>query len=122
MRVKTSYKKGEGITLHLCEIYCNTVLETSEGNQVAICMRDDTIEFNIINHHPCWYRINMQTGEVFPMNMEPANAADAETNTESAQSVECTCVPVHTPPEAFIHGNLFLVRDNCPVHFGTLRQ
>ena len=35
---------------------------------------------------------------------------------------KCTCVPIHTPPEAFVHGNLFLVMGDCPVHFGTLRQ
>lgn len=52
MRIKTSHDK-EGTTLRLCEIFYNTVLETAEGNQVAICMRDDTIEFNIVKHNPC---------------------------------------------------------------------
>jgi hypothetical protein len=67
MKIKTTHIPGEGTTIHLCEIYGNTVLETAEGNQVAICMRDDTIEFNVVKHDPCWYRIDMKTGAVISM-------------------------------------------------------
>jgi len=56
---------AEDRTVLLKEIYCNTVLETAEGNQVAICMRDDTIEFNVVKFNK-WYRIDMQTGEFSP--------------------------------------------------------
>lgn len=49
------------------EVYCNTVLETSEGNKIAICMRDDTIEFNVLDHNK-WYRVDMQTGTVNAMD------------------------------------------------------
>jgi hypothetical protein len=60
-------KIGQNREIILQEIFCNVVLETAEGNQVAICMRDDTIELNIVKYHPCWYRIDMQTGEVNKM-------------------------------------------------------
>jgi len=64
MKIDNKYddKSGEWY-LSLQEMYCNTVLETTEGNQIAICMRDDTIEFNVMKFNK-WYRINMQTGKV----------------------------------------------------------
>ena len=65
MKVDIKYV-GEESYLSLKEIYCNTVLETEEGNKVSICMRDDTIEFNVMNFNK-WYRINMQTGTVDSM-------------------------------------------------------
>ena len=69
--MKITHKKiGNEDILSLQEIYCNTVLETKEGNQVAVCMRDDTIEFNVIKHNK-WYRINMQNGEVERLTNEP---------------------------------------------------
>lgn len=70
MKVTASHD-NEGTTIHLKEIFCNTVLETAEGNRVAICMRDDTIEFNVIRHDPCWWRIDMATGMVHPMGTTP---------------------------------------------------
>lgn len=65
MKIEVKYDE-EGPFVSLQEIYSNTVLETREGNCVAICMRDDTIEFNVIKFNK-WYRINMQTGEVEAM-------------------------------------------------------
>jgi len=52
--------------ISLQEIYCNTVLETKEGNQLAICMRDDTIEMAVVGHAK-WYRVDMQSGDIEPM-------------------------------------------------------
>ena len=43
--VEKNDNNGKGTYKSLQEIYCNTVLETAEGNQVAICMRDDTIDW-----------------------------------------------------------------------------
>ena len=62
MKITNKYG-SEGQYIALGEIYGNTVLETEEGNEVAICMRDDTIEFNVVKFGN-WYRINMQTGSV----------------------------------------------------------
>lgn len=56
----------EGMYTSLQEIYGNTVLETAEGKQLAICMRDDTIEMSVVGKGG-WYRANMQTGEVEPL-------------------------------------------------------
>ena len=66
MKIETKQDK-EGFYLSLQEIYCGVVLETREGNQISICMRDDTIEFNVIKFDK-WYRINMQTGEIESQN------------------------------------------------------
>ena len=68
MRISTGKVDNETVLL-LQEIYCNTVLETAEGNRVAICMRDDTIEFNIIKLNK-WCRINMSTGDISPGYIE----------------------------------------------------
>lgn len=49
------------------EVYGGFTLRTSEGNEIHICMRDDTFEFNIMPKGATeynWKRINMQTGEV----------------------------------------------------------
>ncbi|MCP3683568.1 MAG: hypothetical protein GY861_12845 [bacterium] len=77
---------AEDRTVLLKEIYCNTVLETAEGNQLAICMRDDTIELNVVKLHPCWHRVNMQTGEIFPM-VESTEKSDNTTKAEIYQSL-----------------------------------
>ena len=53
----------ENGTLKLQEISCGTVLETQEGNQLAICMRDDTIELSVIGSDK-WYRVDMETGDI----------------------------------------------------------
>jgi hypothetical protein len=53
--------------LGLKEIYSGVLLETSEGNQVGLCMRDDTIEMNICPNgidSGNWWKVNMQTGVV----------------------------------------------------------
>ncbi|MCZ6897669.1 MAG: hypothetical protein O7D95_03020 [Betaproteobacteria bacterium] len=57
---------GKESVLSLQEIYCNTVLETEEGNQLAICMRDDTIEMSVVGSDK-WFRANMKTGVIHEM-------------------------------------------------------
>lgn len=56
----------EGTYVSLQEIFCNAVLETAEGNQLSVCMRDDTIELRVVGK-PFWWRVNMQTGAVEPL-------------------------------------------------------
>lgn len=49
------------------EVYSGFTLRTAGGNDLHICMRDDTFEFNIMprgTEEYNWKRINMQTGEV----------------------------------------------------------
>jgi len=53
--------------LVLREVYCNTLLETQEGNQIAVCMRDDTFEILVLPkgaNSNNWWRVNMQTGRI----------------------------------------------------------
>ena len=47
----------------LKEIYNSVILETAEGNQFAICMRDDTVEMTVIGSQQ-WYRANIQEGNI----------------------------------------------------------
>ncbi len=54
----------------LKEVFSGVMMETSEGNRVGLCMRGDTIEFNVIpaeGGRSRWFQINMQTLEVRPM-------------------------------------------------------
>lgn len=51
--------------LRLKEVFSGILLETEEGNQIGICMRDDTLEINICpksKNTDNWWRVNMQTG------------------------------------------------------------
>lgn len=54
-------------SLRLKEVFSGILMETSEGNQVGICMRDDTLEINVC---PAgfdtgnWWRVNMQTEKI----------------------------------------------------------
>jgi hypothetical protein len=54
----------------ISEVFSGAFLETSEGNRIGFCMRDDTIEFNVLpkgSNSSLWYRIDMQTREVTKM-------------------------------------------------------
>lgn len=71
MKTVIKYDESEKFPyLALKEIYSNTVLETEEGNEVAICMRDNTIEFNIMpkgTKKQNWYRVNMEDATIEKM-------------------------------------------------------
>jgi hypothetical protein len=57
------------------EVYSNFVMRTEEGNEIAICMRDDTFEINVLPNKNIegnkdvgehnWYRVDMQQGTVY---------------------------------------------------------
>lgn len=60
----------------LQEIYNGVILETREGNQISICMRDDTFEINILSKKDgsCrWHRINMQERTIEKTNIKSNN-------------------------------------------------
>jgi hypothetical protein len=49
----------------LKEVFSGVLLETQEGNQIGVCMRDDTFEINIMpdgstKHN--WWRVDMKNG------------------------------------------------------------
>lgn len=52
------------------KVYSGAFIETSEGNRIGFCMRDDTIEFNIlpISGGAKWFRVDMQNLRVDPMD------------------------------------------------------
>lgn len=53
--------------LRLKEVFSGVLLETEEGNQIGICMRDDTVEINICpegKNTNNWWRVNMQKGVI----------------------------------------------------------
>lgn len=54
---------NEKYELVLKEIYTDTILETKEGNQLFICMRDDTIEMGVRGSDIA-YRVDMETGKI----------------------------------------------------------
>ena len=56
----------EGGVLVITECYCGVIMRTSEGNEIGICMRDDTFEVNVMpngEHTGNWWRVNMESGE-----------------------------------------------------------
>ena len=63
----------EDRSMVLKEVYSGAYIETSEGNRLGFCMRDDTVEFNVIpagSDRTQWFRVNMQTLEVEKMGHE----------------------------------------------------
>ena len=54
----------------LTEVFNGLLFETSEGNRLGLCMRDDTFEINILPRNASqhqWFRVNMQTLTIEPM-------------------------------------------------------
>jgi len=57
---------SEDGNLVLEEVYNSVILKTSEGNEFAICMRDDTVEMKVVQSDR-WHRANMETGDIYEM-------------------------------------------------------
>ena len=53
--------------LRLKEVYSGVILETSEGNQLGVCMRDNTFELTI-SKLDRYYTIDMETGDMIDLN------------------------------------------------------
>jgi len=59
--------EARGNDIVLKEVYSGVLLETSKGNSIGICMRDDTFEINVIpkgSKERRWHRVNMQSGTI----------------------------------------------------------
>ena len=52
--------------LLLKEVFNGLVLETGEGNMLTVCMRDDTIEMQVVGTGR-WFRADMESGEIYEM-------------------------------------------------------
>jgi len=65
--MKIDYDKNA--TPIIKEVFSGAYLETAEGNRVGFCMRDDTIELNVLpkSGGSKWFRIDMQGIEVNEM-------------------------------------------------------
>lgn len=53
------------------EVYSGAFIETSEGHRIGFCMRDDTIEINVLpkgrEYRNRWFRVDMQNLDIVPM-------------------------------------------------------
>ncbi len=59
--MKVSVDQERNIVLK--EIFNGVILETAEGNQLAICMRDDTFEMKLVGTDN-WHRVDVKTGDI----------------------------------------------------------
>ena len=53
--------------LRLREVFSGVLMETTEGNQIGVCMRDDTLEINVCpgsKNTDNWWRARMQAGRI----------------------------------------------------------
>ena len=66
--MKITTNENGGVVIR--EIYSGVIMETKEGNQIAVCMRDDTFEINVCpkgKNIRNWWRVNMDTDEITPI-------------------------------------------------------
>lgn len=66
--------------LVLEEVYTGVLLRTKEGNEIGICMRDDTFEIVVLpqGKNGKWHHVNMETGLI---EIEQVNDGEAITET-----------------------------------------
>jgi hypothetical protein len=67
--------------LVLSEVYSGVILETSEGNKIGVCMRDDTFEINVLpngKNSDNWWRVDMEAGTIEKMGCDPAPVVDPD--------------------------------------------
>ena len=63
------------------EVFSGAFIETREGNRIGFCLRDGTVELNILpkNGGSCWFRIDMQNLSISPMQGSTDREASATT-------------------------------------------
>lgn len=65
----------------LKEVFSGVLLETSEGNAIGVCMRDDTLEINVIPKGSLvrnWWHVNMQTGKIIQDIAKPIEKGEGD--------------------------------------------
>lgn len=80
---------GSGIVLE--EVFSGVLLRTEEGNAIGVCMRDDTLEINVIpkgSEARNWWRVDMQDGTIKQMTTpyEEGDREDERTDGEIPQT------------------------------------
>ena len=68
--------------IRLQEVFSGVLLETAEGNQIGVCMRDDTLEINVCPggvNTGNWWRVDMQSGRIESLteSHEPNDQGDS---------------------------------------------
>ena len=79
MKIEAMTINDGSTSIVLKEVFSGVLMETEEGNQIGICMRDDTFEINIMpkgEHSGNWWRVDMSTGRMIPM--ATGNIGDTE--------------------------------------------
>ena len=88
--------------IRLREVFNGVKLETSEGNAIGVCMRDDTLEINVMpggKHTGNWWRVNMQTGDIDPMPQpRPGLGAPNDQAATSERSGDSSLSACSVPP------------------------
>lgn len=82
MKITTDENSG---AIVIGEVFSGAFIETSEGNRIGFCLRDDTIEFNVMpkdSDESQWHRVNMQTLEVEKMSANPYTVQDPDGGSE----------------------------------------
>ena len=71
MKIEVDYE-GEDRGIVIKEVFSGAYIETAEGNRIGFCMRDDTIEFNVLPKAGGyrWFRIDMGDLTVKAMSTE----------------------------------------------------
>jgi hypothetical protein len=73
---------AEDRSIILKEVYSGVGLVTSEGNEIGICMRDDTFEINVMPKDctpvSIWYRVNMQDLTMEEMRVDATTVKNPE--------------------------------------------
>ena len=59
--------------LCICEVFDGAYIETIEGNRLGFCLRDDTVEMNVlpVSGGSRWFRVDMDTLAIDAMNDRP---------------------------------------------------
>lgn len=76
------------------EVFSGAFIETSEGHRIGFCMRDDTIEINILpkgrTFRNRWFRVDMQSLEMIPQGGLPGldNTGDTTSGTDRTEKAQ----------------------------------
>lgn len=72
----------EDYGIKLTEVFAGILLETAEGHQLGICMRDATFEINVVTSEgDHWHRVNPQTGAIAAMRGESRADSSMDSHT-----------------------------------------
>lgn len=77
---------SDGHLIILEQVYSGVMLRTKEGNQIGICMRDDTFEINVIpkgKEDRKWFRVDMQKRTIEEMVSVITDIKDTDLSTTS---------------------------------------